>query len=1050
MSEAYVEARALLLSHLERDLVGPHEPEEQLSEHPAERYLLGYLYAVTDRPEVDVQPEIAVDADIDEGDVEAEDEPEHPFVAPNDDAEDDDAMIWSGLRKNRAFGMTCQIQPSARLEITLQWGWYYRTQKAAGKPTIWQREPREVVWEYDPDSSSAEQVLQTDDGMEIRIRLQASGSLCTATFSVINHGLQSPNTERRYDQRAYQVTLMIEDPTGAGSFVAQDRRPPAEDGEYWRDEIRYRRHRTYAVGHGCAVSWRGDPVTRLLSQWVPTYEVRRAATTVLADAPVLSLKFLANERDRQAILASLTDIVRTYQGWVQAMETMIPRMVREEFPPEVQDFVAQAAAEVVLENVKAYRRIQDGIDRLSTDSQAWEAFCLANDAMKRSMVQRSPGVEPAWRAFQLAFILLAFSSAIDRRHPERNVFDLIWFPTAGGKTEAYLGLAALVIFYRKLGGQRGMAVLTRYTLRLLTVQQFERTARMICAAELVRQDHPSLRETEAITVGLFVGRQLTPNNLEDARSLVKDPKPEGTTTTLPLLKCPWCGWPLDTARQFVKTALVTPCDNPDCPFADALPIRVVDEDLYQTPPDIVVATLDKLARMPWEPRMSALFRDGPDLIIQDELHLIGDSLGSLAALYETAIDSLAAINGVAPKIIGSTATSRRADRQVSVLFQRQFQQFPPGGIDVSDSFFYQEDQENPGRLYVGVMASGRSMPHALERVSGILLQSVTSIQDPEVRDQYWTLALYFKALRELGGALVLMQDSVPRYMDTLVQAGEEARRIQVEELTSQIPSRKIPEILARLAQPLTELQSPGHLDGESPVDALLATNMISVGIDVERLGIMVLDGQPHSTSEYIQATSRVGRRSEAAGLVVTLYNWARPRDRSIYEHFSPYHAAMYRHVESVSATPFSLRARERALHAVLFTLARYRISAFSPRESAGQIRDPGIRADLEPLVDEIVQRVAAVDPEETSNTRRHLEEIIHQWEELANDFPVLRWSSPPFRNDPAVMTPGETATETLLGWITLQSMRDVSPPAAVRIISYKELHKRRQGVHHRG
>ncbi|MHB1956003.1 MAG: helicase-related protein, partial [Sulfobacillus sp.] len=910
----------------------------------------------------------------------------------------------------------------------------------------WKREPREMAWDL-PTLSVGHNILKSDDGMEVQIRLRQSRSVWTATFSVLNHGPKSSDPDRRYDQRAFQVAMEIDDLTGDGAFVAHDFRPSLDDDEYWRDEIRYRRLPTYAVGHGCAVRWNGNPVTRLVSEWIPAYNMRRAATTVMADAPALSLKSLSDPIQRDATLMGLTEIVRTYRSWIGELTTVIPDVVREDFPQEVQDYVGAAAEDIVKDNLHACHRIEEGIVRLRTDDFAWEAFCLANDAMMRSMIQRHPGTEPRWRAFQLAFILLAFSSAIDQRHPERKIFDLIWFPTGGGKTEAYLGLAALVIFYRRLRGQKGLAVLTRYTLRLLTVQQFERTARLICAADLVRQSHSLLRDTEPISVGLFVGRQLTPNNLDDATQLLKDPNPEGTTTTLPLLNCPWCGHRLENTSQHVTTVLVTACGNPDCPFADEIPIRVVDEDLYQLPPDMVVATLDKLARMPWEPRMSMLFGNGPDLIIQDELHLIGDALGSLAALYETAVDSLASRGGVPPKIIGSTATSRRADRQVAILFQRQFQQFPPGGIDVSDAFFYQEDQENPGRLYVGVLASGRSMPHTLERVAGILLQSVTAIENPIVRDQYWTLALYFKALRELGGALVLMQDSVPRYMDTLVPPGTDARPIQLEELTSQVPSRKIPEILARLAQPLPELQSPDQLLLGEPVDVVLATNMLSVGIDVDRLGIMVLDGQPHSTAEYIQATSRVGRRPEAAGLVVTLYNWARPRDRSIYEHFYPYHAAMYRHVEAVSATPFSLRARERALHAVFFTLVRYRIPEFYPRESAGRIREPAIRALICPLTNEILQRVKAVDPEEELATRQHLEQIVTQWESLADDFPELYWSSRPFRDDPAVMTPGESATEALLGWITLQSLRDVSPPAAVRIIPYRQLHKRRQEVH---
>ncbi|PSR25693.1 MAG: helicase [Sulfobacillus thermosulfidooxidans] len=1027
MINDFVEARTKLLEQLRRNLVGPSREDEQLTEHPVEHYLMGYLSSVNGN----------------DGQDQDNDEPTLSLMAPDDgETVDDDIPDWIHGQKNRTMGFTCHVIHHAVLTVRLYWGRYYKD--GHGQSAIWQREPHEILWELNlDDASSGIKTLDSTEGMEVRVHLRPSGSGWMITFAVLNVGSPILQDDRHYDERAFQVRLEVEGHYESSVFEAKDFRPHTDDHEYWREEIRYRKVQTYAIGHGCAVQWHGNPVTCITTEWIPSHEVSRAATSVLADDPALSLSFLSDMTRRDTVIAGLRRLNQTYRKWIDALESEIPSIIHNEFPPSVYSEVKEASQAILNDNQRAYQRIEDGINRLQMDDLAWEAFCLANQAMARSMTRRHANKESQWRAFQLAFLLLAFPSAIDHDHVDRQVFDLIWFPTGGGKTEAYLGLSALVIFYRRLRGENGLAVLTRYTLRLLTVQQFERTARMICAAELVRQSHPHLHQTKPIRVGLFVGRQLTPNDLDNARALLKEHTPEGTTTTLPLLHCPWCERPLDITHQRVQGVLRTACPNPECPFADELPIRIVDEDLYQEPPDMVVATLDKLARLPWEPRMSSLFQQGPDLIIQDELHLIGEALGSLAALYETAIDSLAAIHRTAPKIIGSTATSRRADRQVAILFKRQFQQFPPGGLNAEDAFFYQEDRSNPGRLYVGVLAAGRSMPHALERVSGVLLQEVTNIKDPCVRDQYWTLAIYFKALRELGGALVLLQDSVPRYMDTLVPSGTQARPIQVEELTSQIPSRKIPEILSRLSQPILELQSSEQLTNGEPVDVVLATNMISVGIDVDRLGIMVLDGQPYSTSEYIQATSRVGRRLEAAGLVVTIYNWARPRDRSIYEHFYPYHAAMYRHVESVSATPFSLRARERALHAVFFTMARHAIAEFQPRDSAGRIREPALQEALKPWMERIIERVKMIDPEEVEATRKHLQNIFEQWLDLAEEFPGLAWNSLPFRKDPALMIPAESEKEAMLGWITLQSMRDVSPPAAVHILSSNELHKKR-------
>lgn len=333
------------------------------------------------------------------------------------------------------------------------------------------------------------------------------------------------------------------------------------------------------------------------------------------------------------------------------------------------------------------------------------------------------------------------------------------------------------------------------------------------------------------------------------------------------------------------------------------------------------------------------------------------------------------------------------------------------------------------------------MPHTLERTAGLLLHQVTKIENDAVRDQYWTLAVYFKALRELGGALVLMQDSVPRYMESLAKPAEPVRMIQVEELTSHVPSRTIPEILSRLSQPIVELQDEEQLERGAPVDVVLATNMISVGIDIDRLGMMIVDGQPSSVSEYIQATSRVGRRSEAAGVVVTIFNWARPRDRSIYEQFRVFHQAMYRFVEPTSLTPFSLRARERALHAVLFALARLSIPELQPYDSPYRVLEPSVHQAVIRLIDRIVDRVNDVDPEESESTRRQLEEILEKWRFIAREYGALKWTKTAYSINPALLYPVEEGINDVIGWVTMQSMRDVSPPARVRILKHQELQR---------
>jgi len=418
---------------------------------------------------------------------------------------------------------------------------------------------------------------------------------------------------------------------------------------------------------------------------------------------------------------------------------------------------------------------------------------------------------------------------------------------------------------------------------------------------------------------------------------------------------------------------------------------VVDEEVYRLLPALVIATVDKLARMPWEGRAQALFgqvsrhceRHGhltpgdehpgshpkrgplpavtvvqceplrpPDLIIQDELHLISGPLGSLVGLYETAVDELCSwtVDGqrVRPKVVASTATIRRAGDQVRRLFDRRLEVFPPPGLDARDSFFAlqrdrpHEQAELPGRRYLGVCAPGRRYKQVLIRVYVAQLQAAWTVlgrQPGEDADAYMTLVGYFNSLRELGGMRRLVEDDIQNRL--YGGGGENRGRLILEELTSRKSASDIPGTLDQLGLRRTSQEKrpqPKADSYEAPsIDVLLATNMISVGVDVPRLGAMVVAGQPKSTSEYIQATSRVGRRHP--GLVITVYNWARPRDLSHYETFGHYHRTLHRQVEALSVTPFAPRALDRGLTGVLASLMRLCGSAWNPNRGAGLV-DP--------------------------------------------------------------------------------------------------------------
>ncbi len=721
----------------------------------------------------------------------------------------------------------------------------------------------------------------------------------------------------------------------------------------------------------------------------------------------------------------------------------------------------EAARRAITSCQRALARIKEGIDVIETEPEAEEAFRFANRAMwqqrirstysrKKRKKELQEGESPdtfdtpdnrSWRLFQLAFILLNLPSVTNLHHPDRShetdaVADLLWFATAGGKTEAYLGLTAYVMALRRRQGDieghegdHGVAVLMRYTLRLLTLQQFQRAATLLCACEVIRRGDVKTWGTTPFRLGLWVGQKSTPNTIKQAAESLRQTRtggrPLATGTAYQITSCPWCGTEIKENNLKVYEApgdigrVATYCGDPlgMCEFSEAksakegLPVMVVDEEIYRRPPSLLIATVDKFAQMPWRGEVQMLFgkvdgfcprhgftspevddakshpaRGGlpavkrlsqnplrpPDLIIQDELHLISGPLGSMVGLYETAVDELCSwdVDGkkVRPKVIASTATIRRAPDQVRKLFLRKLEVFPPQGTGIAENFFSirrDPSSEYPGRHYLGICAFGRRYPVTLIRVYVAFMAAAQALYNKYDRlvDPWMTLAGYFNSIRELAGTRRLVGDDIRARLRDADKRGLAKRLIKlglVEELTSRKSGTDIPKILERLESPFdktleaqrkaerAEGKQPTTLD---PYDVILATNMISVGVDIDRLGLMVVAGQPKGTSEYIQATSRVGRVASGPGLVCAVYNWARPRDLSHYETFEHYHDTFYKHVEALSVTPFSPRALDRGLSGVLVGLMRLWEERLNSNRGAGDLQD------ADPLMQDIFERI---------------------------------------------------------------------------------------------
>lgn len=845
------------------------------------------------------------------------------------------------------------------------------------------------------------------------------------TISLINKNV-TEGEKFVTDKCFFQVFFAVTSSDAKDCFIEY----PEKKGESLDDEelalrLLYRHRKTFAVGHGCAADWEetGERAVSVSTAVLPVYDVKPIVPNILPDLTLSMLEFsdLKNEINPLETLRALCD---KYEEWIRERGA----------EAENHETVLRPAADTHLENChECLGRMRKGVSVLERDQRTMLAFRLMNRAMLSQQLHfalplrewkkdaskicslppvafpnlSDPGDKKGkWYPFQLAFILMNVACLADSSDEDRQIADLIWFPTGGGKTEAYLGLTALTIFLRRLKNplDAGVVVLMRYTLRLLTAQQFQRAAALICACELIRKEKESVLGAERISIGLWVGGDLTPNSRADAvAALNKLIGERDKINPFVLLRCPWCSAQVGATKEcnvqgykrFGSPASVYfVCPDVACPFSAnsfPLPLYVIDEDIYEKTPSLVIGTVDKFAMIAWKPETKNLFaKNGkgytpPELIIQDELHLISGPLGSMVGHYETVIDEFCTnrANGasVPAKIVASTATIRRAGEQVSALFARPVFQFPPQALRAGESFFATEDVKASGRTYIGVHASALSS-HVTTQVrvfSALLQASLAADTDEEIkRDPYYTVLCYFNNLRELGHAATLIHADIPEYMRTTVwdkkQIPKERRRYinKYLELTSRVDSGEITEALQDLERKY------GTEEKTYPVDICLATNMISVGVDVPRLGLMCVVGQTKTTSEYIQATSRVGRDKNSPGLVVTIYNTGKPRDRSHYEHFRTYHSTLYKQVEPTSVTPWAIPVRKRALHALLVSMIRI-LGTAENADTPNPFPDEQL---IKTVLEIIEKRVSKIDDGERKAVMKESREFLEKWKRI--------------------------------------------------------------------
>ena len=1019
------QVRSALVDALQLDLIGPSDDPayplgnryEILNQTPSRWYLTGFLVPADALIEDRTDP--GADEDVDSGE---------------SGGFDDDQPTERAAARNRilpsSMGLSVILPPGTKqLRVEATWGDY----KPAEDPgSNWVRTPQASARDLDlppgdTASTATEYSLPNSQGLKIALAVRSilnpppdSGipvGARTVSVFLVNRRTPTPDIVRD-KAHIYQARLSLQVKT---AFLSRPdlRGLTSEDKDEQLADLQYRDLGEFAVGHNVATRaiCNESHCHRVETVWLPQSEVERVAPSDVAGVE-LSMDVLGEDVPAAALQARLNPMVTAYRAWIDWQRAVLGSLsLRRQ---DTASRLLQRADEVAAE------RIARGIALLA-DTQCRLAFVTANRAMAQAARQRfgvmqkvDPAtIQPAWRLFQLAFILMNLPGIANPRSDEREVVDLLFFPTGGGKTEAYLGLAAFTMLLRRLKNTgicgAGVSVLMRYTLRLLTLDQLGRASTLICALELTRQQSVDLWGEWPFEIGLWVGRAATPNRMggvgirddESARKRTNDYLNDSTKPSpIPIESCPWCGqkFSQNSFRLLPDkknpTDLRLACMNPACAFSRGkyLPMVTVDEPLYRRLPCFIIATVDKFAGLPWfgdtgalfgrvdrydpmfgffgpmDPGLGAPIPGGrlqpPDLIVQDELHLISGPLGTMAGLYETTIEELCLrqIDGVnvRPKIIASTATVRRAERQIRALFNRRtVDVFPPPGPDRRDSFFAhtQSPEQSPARLYLGVAAQGRSPKLIMLRVYQTLLSAgqfefagAGGAGNPKnPADPYMTLVGYFNSLRELGGARRIVEDELRNGLlgySKRCRVGQPPdgladRTIDYDpvELTSRESTAKVSQAKRKLERSFNE---------DEPVHVAIATNMISVGLDIPRLGLMGVFGQPKTTAEYIQATSRVGREREKPGLVVTLFNIHKPRDRSHYERFAYYHESFYRSVEASSVTPFSPRALDKGLAGALVGLSRHGLPAMTAPGSASEIVK--YTSQLDPAVEAFANR----------------------------------------------------------------------------------------------
>lgn len=1062
MRNRYKELRNEFVTSLKRDLIGPYNDDEIINESPTSSYIMGRLSPIDENVNIYKEDDNLLSSIESVNEINPINQEPHFNDIDENNEEDSDANEILNLSRNKQSSAGLKVYLAEKTQsiiVKVNWADYVQSEVEINnsRRNRYKRTPKYFRKEINITKSNLE-----GEPLENGIYLVWLTYKLTNKNRMVSVFVENRRTgEKESNQKnIFQVQLNLEAKDDENYFLSESlayEKDEADDYFYYKKPI-------FSRGYGCGATWGGviGHTTKYIeTDFLPGKEVSGMDAELKQFKNHFSMLHFSVLENRDVTLSNLTDLLDDYDVWIQ-------RLSKHEYMQNSNYIeIGSERIEHCKENL---RRMREGLDLLHTNDEAFKAFLFMNNSvhLSRSMGEYSKYIGEGksledftydhsyWRPFQIGFILLNIKSIVIPESDDRKILDLLYFPTGGGKTEAYLGVISFLIAYRRITRFKsndyekdgGVTVIVRYTLRLLTTQQRDRMLRLISACELIRKKNPDLFGEKEYSIGFWVGSTVTVNNYSDLQESqynnAYQVKSKKSNLDSQILKCPCCGETLTNDSYLLNVdnkEYHINCPNKLCDFHQfSIPVYLIDEDIYRKTPTIVIGTVDKFARITFEERSYKIFgrRDfecnqcgsifkgekntncleekhviqtvkqfyPPELILQDELHLITGPLGTIYGGYEMAVDELAKVqvheSEIKPKYIASTATVKNAEKQIISLYGREnHNQFPPKGHDSDDAYFAREKnlESYPFRLYVGISSPFTSMKTTLTRVYAILLQTAFRYKDdPEMKeflDPYWTLIGYYNSKRELGGAVRLIQDDIPARIGILQNKNndKQARRyLNHSEITSRTKSRDIPRVLSTLENSFT---GNGYV-----YDIVVATNMIQVGMDVERLGLMAVTGQPKTTAEYIQATSRVGRNNP--GLVITVYNAYRARDISHYENFTAYHSHLYRYVEGNSATPFSARARERTLHAAFIAMIRGKYELLRDIKIGVRKIEDLSDDDIKTIFNLVKQRITLIDPNNTSKTMDELKYFYDEWIRLArlykNLYYYVGYSNPGYKN----------------------------------------------------